>query len=399
MTNVYEIEGFNKKEQKLFNKFLDDKVHGIPELINSFLDDARNKAKKDKNKLDNGQLKFKAQSYVRNSLRKLVEDDWVEKVDRGQYKLSDTGKKKVKKGVKATSSEFKDQSKRRGRKPKEETNKVDKSDKTKKKAKFKAIKVKKEKKIENKRGPGKPPKHKNLDRPPTKGSGKKRGRPPRSKNIKVVAKTKRGRKPENKGIIELLKAAQGNPELFNNVLEGFISEYLAIKQLIEASLNLFRNSLKDVSEKETLSSEEQKTKPKKYRGRKLKVTKEESANGEDKEEVIVASPAPKKRGRPKKSTLELSAGSTDSVDKDDEEEIVDFDEIIVASPEANILKAVLGLKLKETPKIKKNRKKVIKAKKQKAETVEQAALEFAKSEEKDTDFKEDNDEYEKEVDA
>lgn len=83
------IKGFNSKEQACFDMLVDGRSHSIKqmkELFEDAIDDAQ------------------AQSFVRNSIRRLVRDGWVEKCARGTYRLSRIGKVKIGKDIAETAS-------------------------------------------------------------------------------------------------------------------------------------------------------------------------------------------------------------------------------------------------------------------------------------------------------
>ncbi len=119
MIQKVKIKGFNDKEQKIFNHIA--KTPGescqISELAKLFIKEAE---------LVTG----KAQSYVRNSLRRLIRDGWVHKTSYGAYSLTTEGKQWVKEGKNETAS-FGDKS---GRRPKAEVAKKSSKKKIAKKA-------------------------------------------------------------------------------------------------------------------------------------------------------------------------------------------------------------------------------------------------------------------------
>jgi nucleoid DNA-binding protein len=83
------IEGLNSKEQVLLNVFADGKEHTIRELKKLFLHEAAARLAGHYKGWGKKDVDATAQSYVRNSLRKLVAQEWIELVGRGTYKRTD----------------------------------------------------------------------------------------------------------------------------------------------------------------------------------------------------------------------------------------------------------------------------------------------------------------------
>jgi hypothetical protein len=141
---VHKVDGFNAKEQKVFNKFLDGEPHDIRELKRLFWKDAQVRCAAVYNAgWGEHEVDGQAQSYVRNSIRRLIRDGWVEQSARGTYKITRAGKARVQKGVSVTAS-FTDK-KKRGRKKKSESKPKEakaKKAKTKKTKRAKATKSK-----------------------------------------------------------------------------------------------------------------------------------------------------------------------------------------------------------------------------------------------------------------
>jgi hypothetical protein len=101
----HKVQGFNSKEQKIFNRLLDGEPHNIRELKKLFWKDAESRcAETYEPGWGEKEIDAQAQSYVRNSIRRLVRDGWVEQCSRGTYQLTKSGKKKVSKGVDTTES-------------------------------------------------------------------------------------------------------------------------------------------------------------------------------------------------------------------------------------------------------------------------------------------------------
>jgi hypothetical protein len=106
---THKVDGFNNKEQKVFNRLLDGEPHDIRELKKLFWKDAEAHCKEVWEKPGEHEVNGQAQSYVRNSLRRLIRDGWVKKSARGTYKLTPAGKSRVEKGVSVTKSKTESQ--------------------------------------------------------------------------------------------------------------------------------------------------------------------------------------------------------------------------------------------------------------------------------------------------
>lgn len=115
----YPVEGFNTKEQKLLDHLLDGEPHSIRNLKKIFLREARTHCR---NIYNDGwgetHVDEIAQSFVRNSIRRLVNDFWVERSARGVFKLSVKGRNKIKKGVCVTDSHLTKESNKKPKKTK-----------------------------------------------------------------------------------------------------------------------------------------------------------------------------------------------------------------------------------------------------------------------------------------
>lgn len=109
------IKGFNPKEQRLFDILKDGKQHKIGEMKRAMTKDAKAHCAEiyEKGSWDDSHVNAQAQSYVRNSIRRLIRDGWVRKVDYGTYQLTSHGKRWVAEGK----DETKSFGTKRGRKP------------------------------------------------------------------------------------------------------------------------------------------------------------------------------------------------------------------------------------------------------------------------------------------
>ena len=116
------IKGLNDKEQKCYDVLSDGEPHTIAELKKRFVPAAKKHCEEtyEKGSWDDDAVDIHAQSFVRNSIRRLIRDGWVEKKAYGTYQLTRSGKKWVAEGKDATAS-F---GVKRGRKPKSEEEKA-----------------------------------------------------------------------------------------------------------------------------------------------------------------------------------------------------------------------------------------------------------------------------------
>lgn len=147
MSVKYPVDGFNSKEQKLFDYLMDGEAHTIKEMKKLFNLLARKRAPDlYYSGWGEDEVSSIAQSYVRNALRRLVDDNWVEQIGRGTYILTDEGADRIEKDVHETPS-F-----RGGRYRKDDSKKIKKqrSNKKQKKVKLRGPKRKNPKKIEKK---------------------------------------------------------------------------------------------------------------------------------------------------------------------------------------------------------------------------------------------------------
>jgi len=138
---AHKVDGFNSKEQKVFNKLLDGEPHDIREMKRMFWRDAEAHCGETYEAgWGEKEIDAQAQSYVRNSIRRLIRDGWVEQTARGTYRLSRTGKDRVKKGTSVTKSKTESQRGKGKRKAKTKAKAKIKETKTKPKAKAKKAK-------------------------------------------------------------------------------------------------------------------------------------------------------------------------------------------------------------------------------------------------------------------
>jgi hypothetical protein len=134
------IKGLNDREQKCYDVLCDGAPHTIAELKKKFAAAAKKHCEEtyEKGSWDDDSIDIHAQSFVRNSLRRLIRDGWIEKKAYGTYQLTRMGKKWVTDGKDATTS-F---GVKRGRKPMSEEEKADaKAKKAKAPAKAKKVKT------------------------------------------------------------------------------------------------------------------------------------------------------------------------------------------------------------------------------------------------------------------
>ena len=111
MAKVVKVEGFSSKEQKILNALSNGEQHNIRELKKLFWEAAKAHCAEIYEKgWGEHEVNGQAQSYVRNSVRRLIRDGWVEgphmneNLPRGTYKLTRSGRDRVAKGVSITPS-------------------------------------------------------------------------------------------------------------------------------------------------------------------------------------------------------------------------------------------------------------------------------------------------------
>ena len=101
----YKITGFNPKEQALFDRLFDKEPHDISELKKIFWKEATKHCERI---YEPGwaerEVNSQAQSFVRNSIRRLIRDGWVELCARGTYRMSKQGIDWIHKGITVTKS-------------------------------------------------------------------------------------------------------------------------------------------------------------------------------------------------------------------------------------------------------------------------------------------------------
>jgi hypothetical protein len=132
------VKGFNSKEQKIYKLLSDGKPHNFAEMKKLFGRESRKQCSFTYNKgWGDKEVDIQAQSFARNSVRRLIRDGWAEQCARGTYRLTATGKRRVTKGYEITPSAKKG----RGRPRKTESEK--KAAKKKKQVKRKKNGVKK----------------------------------------------------------------------------------------------------------------------------------------------------------------------------------------------------------------------------------------------------------------
>lgn len=99
------IKGFNNKEQRIFDHMKDGQPYNFRQLKVLFWKEAEAYcAKIYKPGWGKPEVDSQAQSFARNSIRRLIRDGWVEQSGRGTYRLTKTGKIRVAKGTDVTPS-------------------------------------------------------------------------------------------------------------------------------------------------------------------------------------------------------------------------------------------------------------------------------------------------------
>jgi hypothetical protein len=100
------IKGFNAKEQKCYDIIEDGEPHTIAEMTKKFMAQARKHCGEifEEGSWDDNHASGVAQSFVRNSIRRLIRDGWIEKCAYGTYRLTRAGKKWVAEGKDETAS-------------------------------------------------------------------------------------------------------------------------------------------------------------------------------------------------------------------------------------------------------------------------------------------------------
>ncbi len=187
------IKGFNNKEQRLFNAMADGELHDFRQLKKIFWQEAKEQCEVTYEKgWGEAEIDSQAQSFARNSIRRLIRDEWVQQVSRGTYKLTRTGSQRVAKGMEETTSYT-------GRAPRGSLKKAKEEQ-----PKRKPGRPKKEKtEAAPKKKPGRPKKEKTEAAPK-----KKPGRPKKVVDLKEESKRKPGRPKKVKGGLVPIKSVE-----------------------------------------------------------------------------------------------------------------------------------------------------------------------------------------------
>jgi poly-D-alanine transfer protein DltD len=123
------IKGFNDKEQRIFVRMKNGEPHDFAELKTLFWEEAKAHCRKTYQPgWGEDEVDVQAQSFARNSIRRLIRDGWVIQSARGTYRLSKTGKIRISKGVAVTPSANKMSKKTDPDKVKALKNKVNKAE-------------------------------------------------------------------------------------------------------------------------------------------------------------------------------------------------------------------------------------------------------------------------------
>lgn len=102
----YKVLGFNDKEQRLFYLFTDGKPHSIKACEKIFFEELMSgdiSSPKGEGWAEY-EFRFLANSWVRNSLRKLFRDEWISPVSKGVYQLTIVGAERIKNDIHTTPS-------------------------------------------------------------------------------------------------------------------------------------------------------------------------------------------------------------------------------------------------------------------------------------------------------
>ena len=199
------VKGLNDKEQRLLNKFADGEPHDFREMKKLFWKDATDHCDIVYAKgWGDHEVNTQAQSYARNSIRRLIRDGWVAQSGRGTYKITRAGSLRVTKGTDTTPS-FSGRARRgEGKKAKAAAAKPKNKPGRPPKAKVETASA------EPKRKPGRPRKVKTESAPVKE--KKKPGRPAKAKvKVETPDKTKlvklRSKVTQESGQVKASKAA------------------------------------------------------------------------------------------------------------------------------------------------------------------------------------------------
>jgi hypothetical protein len=105
MRKPKKVQGFNPKEQKVYEMLADGEPHSFAEMKKLFAREARNHCPLVYNAgWGDHEVDVQAQSMARNSVRRLLRDGWAEQCARGTYRLTRTGKTRRDRGEDKTPS-------------------------------------------------------------------------------------------------------------------------------------------------------------------------------------------------------------------------------------------------------------------------------------------------------
>jgi len=91
-----QAQDLNAKEKKLFKALSDGEQHSIRELKKLFAKEAREHCAKVYAKgWGDAEVDIQAQSFVRNSMRVLVEAGWVKRVSRGVVQMREGARRRL----------------------------------------------------------------------------------------------------------------------------------------------------------------------------------------------------------------------------------------------------------------------------------------------------------------
>lgn len=105
MRKLKEIQGFNPKEQKIYEMLADSEPHSFAEMKKLFAHEAKNYCPAVYNTgWGDHEVDVVSQSMARNAVRRLIRDGWAEQCARGTYRLTRTGKSRLDRGIDKTPS-------------------------------------------------------------------------------------------------------------------------------------------------------------------------------------------------------------------------------------------------------------------------------------------------------